>query len=233
MSTPASKPALALLLLLAVTVPFAARAAEKKALPPARPADSYPANDSHPDEKVTVAADPCDRAANCPFFRLPYVQHGFLPVRVIITNDSASPLALDDVRIQFISANHDVIPAALLEDLNRRLFSTKSAMGTKLPIIPITIHHPPVDRKVTEDDTDFGFNTATVAPHTTASGYLFYDIRDLDDPAMKNAELYVKMIRTADTKKQLFAFTVPFDKWLATNAGKEPSAKPAKQPPLN
>ena len=226
--TPRQTPLIPTALLAVLTLAASqARAADKKSPPPAKPAAEYAASDTHPNEHVTVAADPCNRPADCSFFRLPYVQHGFVPVRVIITNDSATPLVLDDVRIQFISANHDVIPAALLEDLNRRLFSTKSALGTKVPLIPITIHHAPVDKKITEDDTNFGFNTSTVAPHTTVSGYLFYDIRELDDPALKDAELYVKMIRTGDARKQLFAFTVPFNKWLAT----QPTAKPAPKPP--
>jgi hypothetical protein len=40
-------------------VPAAAHAADKKA-PPAKPASEYAANDSHPTEQVTVAAEPCD-----------------------------------------------------------------------------------------------------------------------------------------------------------------------------
>ncbi len=187
---------------------------KKKPAPPAKPAVQYIAFDAHANEHVTVAADPCTNPRACDFFRLPYIQHGFVPVRVIISNDSDHILTLDDVRIQFISANHDVIPAATVEDINRRLFSTRSAMGTKVPLIPITIHHAPVDKKVTEDDTDFGFQSTTVNPHSLLAGYLFYDIRELDDPAFRHAELYVKMIHSPDGKQQLFAFTIPFDKWL-------------------
>src|ERR1700744_1031427 len=108
--------------------------------PPPNPANQYAAFDAHPNEKVTVAAEPCDDVKDCDFFRLPYVSHGFVAVRVIFTNDSDTALSLDDVRIQFISANNDKIPAATDDDLNRRLFSTKSAMPSKVPIIPITIH---------------------------------------------------------------------------------------------
>ena len=41
--------------------------------------------------------------------------------------------------------------------------------------------------------------------------------KGLDDPALKGAELYVKMIHTLDGTKELFAFSIPFDKWLAAN----------------
>jgi hypothetical protein len=197
--------------------PLAARAADQKTAPPPRPADSYAAVDMHHEEHVSIAADPCDDPKLCPFFRLPYLQHGLLPIRVIITNDSDHALSLEDARMQFLSANNDKIPAATEDDINRRLFTMRSAQGTKIPMIPVTIHHPPVDKKITQDTDDFGFKGTTVNAHSTLAGYLFYDIRDLDDPALKNAELYVKMVHSLDGKKELFAFSIPFDKWLAAN----------------
>lgn len=194
--------------------------AEKKA-PPAKPADQYTAFDAHPAEHVTVAAQPCIETAQCSFFRLPYIQHGFLPIRVIITNDGDAAISLDEVRIQFISANDDKLPAANDDDLERRLFSTKSVKGRTIPLPaplpPITLHDKPVDKQITKDDNDFGFPGTIVDPHSTLAGYLFYDVRELDDPVLKGAELYVKEVKTADGKKQLFAFSVPFDKWLAAH----------------
>lgn len=196
-----------------------ALASDKKVAPPPKSANQYIAFDTHPEEHVSIAAEPCTDPHDCSFFRLPYVQHGFIPIRVIITNDSDTALSLEDVRIQFISINHDVIPAATLEDINRRLFSTHDAMGTKIPLVPFPIHHAPVDKKITDDDNDFGFQGTTVNAHSTLAGYLFYDLRELDDPALKGAQLYLKMIHTLDGKKQLFSFTIPFDKWLAANSG--------------
>jgi hypothetical protein len=192
-------------------------AADKKA-PPAKPANQYVAFDTHPAEHVSIAAEPCDDPKDCSFFRLPYVQHGFIPVRVIVTNDGDTALALDDARMQFISVNNDKIPAAIDEDIQRRLFSTKSAVGRKiplpLPLPPITTHGKPINKQIVQDDNDFGFKGTTVNPHSTLAGYLFYDIRGLDDPALKGAQLYVKMVHTA-AGKELFAFTIPFDKWLS------------------
>ena len=201
----------------ALLLPSAAQASDKKA-PPAKAASDYAAFETHPAEHVTVAADPCEEPKRCTFFRLPYIQHGLLPVRVVITNDSDKALSLDDARMQFISANNDTIPAATEDEINRRLFTIKAAEGTKIPIIPITIHHA-VDKKITQDDDDFGFKSTTVEPHSTLAGYLFYDIKGLDDPALKGAELYVKMIHTKDGSQQLFAFSIPFNKWLAANPG--------------
>jgi len=192
-----------------------ALAASHKA-PPIKPANQYAAFEEHPQEHVTIAIDPCNDPDKCSFFRLPYVQHGFIPVRVIVTNDGDTALTLNDVRIQFISAANDKIPAADLDEINRRLFNLKKSMNKPLPLpIPIRIHHAPVDKKITEDDADFGFQSTTVNPHSTLGGYLFYDVRGVDDPPLKGAQIYVKMIYTLDRKHELFPFTISFDKWLA------------------
>ena len=194
--------------------------------PPVKPAAEYPLNEAHANEKVTIAADPCDNQSDCSFFRLPYVAHGFLPVRVIVTNDRDEALILDDVRIQFLPAEGEKEAAATDEDLNRRLFSGRQAQGTRLPVIPITIHHEPVDKKILNDDTDFGFTSTVVPPHSTRAGYVFYDTRGIDEPVMKGAELLVKMIHYVDPKgvrQELFSFNLSFDKWLAA---KPKDAKP-------
>jgi hypothetical protein len=223
--------------LFAALLPGLALASDKpRPAPPIKPPAEYPMSETHPLEHVTVAADPCDQPEDCKFFRNPYVSHGFLPVRVIITNDRDQPITLDEVRIQFYPATGEKLAAATDEDLNRRLFSGRDAVGTRIPIIPITIHHQPVDQKIIHDADDFGFNDMTIPPHTTRAGYIFYDIRSIDDPVLKGAELYIKQLQSTDakgTKVELFAFTLSFDKWLAAHpptahpdeTGKKPTEK--------
>ena len=146
------------------------------------------------------------------------------------TNDGDTALSLDDARMQFISVNNDKIPAATDDDIQRRLFSTKSVKGRKVPLPaplpPITLHDKPVDKQITQDEDDFGFKSTTVNAHSTLAGYLFYDVRQLNDYPLRGAELYVKMVHTlADkdgNKKEIFDFNIPFDKWLAA----KPTPKP-------
>jgi hypothetical protein len=221
--------------LLAVTLcllPPSAHARQKKA-PPVKPAGQYAAFDTHPNEKVTVAAEPCNDPKVCDFFRLPYIQHGFIPIRVVFTNDGDTALSLDDARIQFISANNDVIPAATLDDIHRRLFAynaNRTHIPMPAPIPNITVTHPPVDKKITEDDSDFGFSGTVVNAHSTLGGYLFYDVRGLDDLPLKNASLYIKEVWTLNRKKQLFSFTIPLNKWLATQSSTQSSTKTTAKP---
>jgi hypothetical protein len=210
-----------LLLLVSLGLVASPALASGKKAPPTRPAREYAAFDAHSDDHVSVAIDPCTRQDDCDFFRLPYIRHSLIPVRVVITNDSDTPLDLAEVRMQFISARNDKLPAATLDDINRRLFSLKEAKGTKIPLTSIPLHHAPIDKKIIEDDDDFGFKSTTVAPHSTLAGYLFYDIKDLDDDSnsspLKGAEIYVKMIQTA-AGKQLEAFSIPFNKALNATA---------------
>jgi hypothetical protein len=203
-----------------------AHAADRKA-PPAQSASSYPARDTHPDEHVTIAAEPCDDPHQCPFFRLPYIQHGLLPIRVIITNDGDRALQLDEARFQFFSAANDKLPAATEDEINRRLFTLKSTQPIKIPLDPFPIKRTPIDKRIAQDDADFGFQTTIVNAHSTLAGYLFYDVKELDDPALRHAELAIKMIHTLDGKQDLFAFTIPFDQWLAANPD-APSNHPRK-----
>lgn len=204
------------------------RAAVKKA-PPAPEITAVPARDTHVKEKVTIAAEPFETRSKAEFFRLDYPGHSLLPVRLLIRNDGDMPLDLNEVRIQFISADGTKLPAATPDEMNRRLFRFKDIQPKHVPGTPITYHSQPVDKKILDDDKDFSFNQTTVAPHSTAMGFLFYDVKEIDDPLLKHAEIYVKQVHAGDAKHtELFAFTVPFDKYLATQ--KTTDTKPAGRP---
>lgn len=196
-------------------VALSAHAAKKA--PPAEDALKYPANETHAKEQVTIAVDPFDTRARADFFRIDYVGHGFLPVRLFIRNDSDQPLDLSLARIQFVPSHGEKIPAALPSEINRRVFRIKDVGAKHIPGVPIvTYHKTPVDKKIADDDKDFGFSTTTVAPHTTLSGFLFYDINDLDtSQPLKGGEIYIKQIKTKDGT-QLFPFTLSLDKYLDT-----------------
>ena len=193
-----------------------ARAAKREA-PPVQAASAYPARETHDKEHVTIAAEPFDTRAKGEFFRNDYAGHSVLPVRIVLQNDSDAPLDLNQARFQFIAADGTKLPAATPDELNRRLFRFQDIKQKRIPGTPITYRPTPVDKKILDDDKDFSFAQTVVPPHSSASGFLFYDIKDIDDPPLRGAELYIKMIHSkADGKDaELFAFSVPFDKYLA------------------
>ena len=219
--------AVALVMLLTGGAPCALAA--KKEAPPALAATAYPAHDTHEKEHVTIAAEPLDTRAKGEFFRNDYAGHSILPVRLVIQNDSDAPLDLNQARIQFIAADGTKLPAATPDELNRRLFRFTDIKQKRIPGTPITYKPTPVDKKILDDDKDFSFAQTVVPPHSNASGFLFYDIKEVDDPPLKGAELYVKMIHTKEGSKdnELFAFSVPFDKFLAVEQAKKDAAKSA------
>ena len=202
---------------LAALLAPAAHAAKKA--PPALAATAYPARDAHEKEHVIIAADPFETRSKGEFFRLDYAGHSLLPVRIVIQNDGDTPLDLNQVRIQFIASDGTKVPAATPDEINRRLFRFNDIKVKHIPGTPIAWRPTPVDKKILDDDKDFGFSQTTVPAHSSASGFLFYDIKDLEEPPMRGAELYVKMIHAQQNGKdtELFAFSVPFDKYLAAN----------------
>ena len=201
----------------------------RKPTPPGN-AVSYALRDAH--DGITIAAEPGDLTETRPKTRLDYFHHGFLPMRIIVTNDTAQPLSLEDARILFVAGDNYTRNAATDDDLERRMFSKKYSDGTKIPLpapLPsITVHHPGIDKQITADDNDFGFTATTVPAHSTLAGYIFYDTRDLDEPVLEHATLELRKVRWATTNKELMSFQIPLK--ASTPHPEAATRETAKQP---
>lgn len=198
---------------------FCAAAADHVA-PPAGDAANYPAVDVHAAEQVAIAADPYDSKGKADIFRINYLNYGFLPVRVIITNNSNHPISLADARIDFISAAGDKIQTSEAEDIERRVDRIKRPDSE--PRLPFPLSHvgskPGAKSKEIQDDFQaFEYSYVVVDPHTTRSGFLFYDVSGLTNP-LAGAKLSLTTLRDA-SGKELFYFEIPFDKYLSARAG--------------
>jgi hypothetical protein len=184
---------------------------------PANAASTYPAFDAHADEHVTIAADPYDTKDKASCFRMEYLKLGFMPIRVIVTNDGDRPISLEQARINFISANGDKILAAEPEDVERRATTLKNpASSPKIPIPGLNGKPKSKDPKIEADFHEFEYQAIVVEAHTTRAGFLFYDLQGLDNP-LKGAKLYLRKLQSADGK-DLFYFEIPFDKYLAVTS---------------
>jgi hypothetical protein len=193
------------------------RARAAKAPPPAGVATSYPAFDQHPDEKVAIAADPYNTPDKASVFRFKYLQYGFIPIRIIVTNNGDKPISLIDARINFITATGDKIPAAEPEEVERRIGDVKRPdSGYKLPgPLPRIGNKSSTKNKDVDDDFHtFEYSAVAVEPHTTRAGFLFYDVQGIANPLV-GAKLNLRTLRNAEGK-ELFYFEIPFDKYLAT-----------------
>jgi len=212
--------------LFAFAAAFLQALAASKAPPPAGNASDYVAVETHTDEQISIAAEPFDDKTKNGFFRIDYLRYYFLPVRVIITNNSDKALQLSEVRIQFFSANNDKIPAALPEDVERRVDVPRNpaSSGVPLPLpipLPIKKKSTTKDKPIEDDFNNFGFQAMAVEPHSTQAGFLFYDVQGLDYPPLKNAHLLVKRLQVSDTPGQpahdLLDFEISFNPYVAAH----------------
>ena len=181
--------------------------------PPAGVASSYPAFDVHADEHVTIAADPYNTKEKASCFRMDYLKLGFLPIRIIVTNDGDKPISLEQARIHLIPASGDKIPAAEPEDVERRATEVKNPRTPKISVPGLNPQPKTSDPKIEADFHEFEYQAIVVEAHTSRAGFLFYDVRGLSDP-LKGAKLYLRRLQSADGK-DLFYFEIPFDKYLA------------------
>src|ERR1017187_4229329 len=126
--------------------------------PPAvHPATSFAAVEVPDDEKVAIAVEPFDTHEKASIFRVDYLGHGVMPVRLIVTNNGTRPISLRDARILFLTAAGDKIQAAEPEDVER-LMTRKEREGKKIPLpgpLPSIKMKPKASNKEIEQD----FNT--------------------------------------------------------------------------
>jgi hypothetical protein len=193
--------------------------ASNRTPPPVQPAASFAAVEAHQDEKVAIAAEPYDTRLKQAIFRVDYLSHGVLPIRLIVTNNGNRPISLLEARILFLTAAGDTIQAAEPADVER-LMTRKEREGGKIPLpgpLPGIKLKPRASNKEIEQDFDtFEYRAVVVEPHTTRAGFLFYDVSGLDHP-LQGAKLHLRRLRDADGK-ELFYFEIPFDKYLKSKS---------------
>lgn len=189
------------------------------AQPPVQPATAFAAVEVHADEKVAIAAEPYDTKEKESLFRVDYLAHGVMPVRLIVTNNGDKPISLRDARILFETAAGERIQTAEPEDVER-LMTRKEREGGKVPMpgpIPSIKLKPKASNKDIEADFNtFEYGALVVEAHTTRAGFLFYDVSQLDRP-LKNAKLYLYKLRNSEGE-ELFYFEIPFDKYLQSKS---------------
>ena len=187
--------------------------------PTVQPATTFAAVEVHEDEKVAIAAEPYDSREKVAIFRVDYLSHGVMPVRLIVTNNGNRPISLRDARILFLTAAGDRIEAAEPEDVER-LMSSKDRRGSKIPMpgpIPeIKLKPKASDKEIEQDFDTFEYGALVVEPHTTRAGFLFYDVSGLAHP-LQGGKLHLHKLRDADGN-ELFYFEIPFDKYLKSKS---------------
>jgi len=197
-------------------VPLLCVAAKEFAMPQAQPAKSYPAHDEHPMEAVAVGVDPYDLAEKTTIFSVRYSEIGFMPIFVIVTNDGNQPVELSGMKAQLVTVNRAKLAPANEEDIARRL-TRPSANTNKYPIpFPTKKIKGGLSKQAMEEIQNAQFVAKAVEPHSTQSGFLFFDVSDLSTP-LAGAHFYLTGVR--DSKgNELMYFEIPLEKYLSAPA---------------
>jgi hypothetical protein len=197
-------------------VPLLCLAAKEFVMPQAQTAKTYPAHDEHPLEAVAVGVDPYDLAEKTTIFSVRYSEIGFMPIFVIVTNDGSQPVELSGMKAQLVTVNRAKLSPANEDDIARRL-TRPSANTNKYPIpFPTKKVKGGLSKQALEEIQNAQFVAKAVEPHSTQSGFLFFDVSDLSTP-LAGAHFYLTGVRDAKGNELMY-FEIPLEKYLSAPA---------------
>lgn len=197
-------------------IPLLALAAKEFVMPQAQPAKTYPAHDEHSMERVAVAVDPYDLADKAKIFSVQYNEIGFLPLFVTVTNDGDQPVQLAGMKAQLVTKSRAKISPAVEDDIARRL-TRPSASTNRYPIpFPTKKVKGGLSKQAIEEIQNAQFVAKAVEPHTTQSGFLFFDVSEISVP-LAGAHFYLTGVRDAKGNELMY-FEIPLEKYLSAPA---------------
>jgi hypothetical protein len=173
-------------------------------------------------EKVTVAADPYDVEYKASIFSVNYRKFGFMPIFLVITNDGDQPIALADMKAQLNTVDHSKLPALDGEDLVRRIsHPSQSDLPSPLPVpIPGKKVKGGMSEKAMDEIDRSQFGAKAVEPHSTARGFLFFDVSGISNP-LAGAHFYITGVRDPNGTELMY-FEIPLEKYLSAPESKKP-----------
>jgi len=179
--------------------------------PVAKTAINYPAHDFHREEKVAIAADPYDTPEKAKIFSINFAQYGYLPIYFVVTNDGDQPVSIANMDITLMTANHSKLTPITLDDLYRRLSNPQANTRPS----PLPLPHKvkgAVSRKELDEIESSQFAAKAVEPHSTQSGFMFFDIGGIRSP-LKDANIDITGVNDAKGNELMF-FEIPMEKYL-------------------
>jgi hypothetical protein len=216
-------PRLATLCAFVLLCGLCAIAAKEFVMPAAQPARTYAAHDDHPMEKVVVAVDPYDVEDKASIFSVNYRNNGYMPVFFVITNDGDQPVSLVNMKAQLNTKDRSKLLPSTTDEVVRRLSHPSRNDGARLPV-PIPLPKKEVkggvSRKTWDEIEQAQFGAKAVEPHSTARGFLFFDIADISNP-LAGANFYLMGVQDAKGNELMY-FEIPMEKYLSAPGAKRP-----------
>jgi hypothetical protein len=179
-------------------------------MPKAENAGTYASKDSHPTEKVTVAIDLYNTSPKDDIFGTHYVQEGILPVFLVITNDGDKPISVTKMRAQLVTSARTKLDGLAADDVMRRVGHVNASSTNPGHVGGFPIPGGNKNKKAQQQLEEVNrakFSAYAVEPHSTQSGFLFFDIEDVRNP-VHGAHIYLTGVRDAGGTELMY-FDIP------------------------
>lgn len=191
--------------------------------PKASNASAYACKDTHPTERVTAAVDVYNTPPKTDIFMTHFSDEGILPVFLVITNDGDQPIAVNNMQAQLVTGRRTKLEALDLDDVFRRVAHIKGNSTNPNPHVgPIPLPGGVKNKKAQQqydELTRAKFTAAAVEPHSTQSGFLFFDVLGVSQP-VDGAHIYLTRIRNSSGNELMY-----FEVALTPSNAAAPGAK--------
>lgn len=181
--------------------------------PVAQPAKTYPAHDDHANEKAAIAADPYDSPDKAKIFSVNFQEHGLLPIFFVVSNDGDQPISIANMQVTLTTAGRAKLTPISPDDIFRRLSNPRANTNPATPL-PFPVPHKKVKGTISQKERDeietSQFAAKAVEPHTTQSGFFFFDVENVSSP-VEGARIYVTGVDDAKGAELMY-FEIPMGK---------------------
>jgi hypothetical protein len=186
--------------------------ASKDFVPPkASNANTYACKDTHPNERVTAALDVYNTSPKADIFITHFSEEGILPVYLVITNDGDQPITVNNMQAELVTARRNKLEELDVDDVFRRVAHIKGNSTNPNPHAgPIPLPGGVKNKKAQQqydELTHAKFTAAAVEPHSTQSGFLFFDVQGVSQP-VDGAHIYLTRIRDSNGNELMY-FEIP------------------------
>jgi len=191
-----------------LSIAMASAGEKEKTAFQAGPVESYPSRQTLDKVTVAAAAFRSDAETAPAFGKLNLNRYGILPILVVIRNDSGKTLALDRMKLEFITADRDHIEPTPPSEIRylRGADRPNPVGGPPVPGLPTRISRKknPLDAWEIEGRA---FTARMLPSNETANGFFYFRTF-----YSSGSMLYLRGVREAASGKELFYFEIPLDK---------------------
>ncbi len=179
------------------------------------PASTMDCRDAHPQEKLTLGAEPYDTPQKASLFHPAMLQHSVLPILIVFTNDGDQSIVLSQAHFELVTRDRAKADPYSLDDLRRVLTSVRAPRSRAEDQFPIPLPgknkaHGGLSQQERDELEHASFAARAVEPHSGQQGFLFFDVGDLENPA-QGARLFVTGVTDARARELMY-FEVPLGK---------------------